>query len=65
MVTSPRSARSFHAATSRRASRSYRTAARAVAKAILRPAHSRHRRTGQAVGAPQRSQIGARMRGSA
>jgi hypothetical protein len=41
---------------------SYSTAARACANASRRPAHSLQRRTGQAVGAPQRSHQGAWMR---
>ena len=50
--------RSFHAATRRRTGSSYSTAARALTNASLRPVHSAQRRTGQAVGAPQRSQRG-------
>ena len=57
-----RSPRSFHAATRRRTGSSYSTAARALTNASLRPAHSAQRRTGQAVGAPQRSQRGGPMR---
>ena len=41
----------------------YETAARADANASRRPAHSRQRVTGQAVGAPQRAQSGAEILG--
>ena len=57
--------RSFHACTRRRTDSSYATAERARAKASRRPAHSRQRRTGQAVGAQHRSQRGPPSRGSA
>ena len=51
---SRRSPCSFQARTTARAGPAYTTAARAEAKASRRPAHSRHRSTGHAVGAPQR-----------
>jgi hypothetical protein len=50
--------RSFHAAMSDRAAPVYATAARAEAKPMRRPVHSRQRSTGQSVGAPQRPQLG-------
>ena len=58
----PRSPRSFQLRTSARAASSYAIAARADANASLRPAHSAQRRTGHAVGAPQRSQSGSGIR---
>ena len=58
----PRSPRSFQLRTSARAASSYAIAARADANASLRPAHSPQRRTGHAVGAPQRSQSGSGIR---
>jgi len=51
-----RSPCSFHAATRSRAAPEYATAARARRNARRRPAHSRHRSTGQSVGAPHRPQ---------
>jgi hypothetical protein len=60
-----RSPRSFQAATIRRTGSSYSTAARACANARRRPEHSAQRRTGHAVGAPQRSQPGGSIRRSA
>ena len=59
-AASGRRPRSFHARTSRRATPEYATAARADANASRRPEHSAQRLTGQAVGAPQRAQSGAR-----
>lgn len=56
--------RSFHAPTSARAPPSYTSAARALANASRRPAHSAQRRTGHGPGAPQRSQHGGRQRTS-
>jgi hypothetical protein len=56
--------RSFQAERTERTRGSYSTAALAEANAIRRPAHSRQRATGQAVGAPQRAQTGAAIRGS-
>jgi hypothetical protein len=47
-----------------RTTSSYSTAARACAKAIRLPEQSRQRRTGQAVGDPQRAQSGGEIRGS-
>ena len=57
--------RSFHAATIRRTGASYSTAARARAKASLRPEHSAQRGTGHAVGVPQRSHQGGTIRRNA
>ena len=62
---SRRRPRSFQATTTGRSRSSYASTARACAKASRRPAHSPQRRTGQAVGAPQREQSGGSMRRSA
>jgi hypothetical protein len=61
-AASLRRPRSFQAATIRRRGSSYATAARAFVNARRRPAHSAHRLTGQAVGAPQRSHHGLSIR---
>src|SRR5438094_317682 len=50
--------RSFQARTKGRAGPAYANAATALTKDRRRPAHSRQRSTGQAVGAPQRAQRG-------
>ena len=55
---------SFHAETSGLTGPVYTTPARADANASRRPAHSRQRSTGQAVGAPQRPQRGSVTRRS-
>src|SRR4051812_10103503 len=55
-----RSPRSFQARTSATGAPSYAKAEVAERKARRRPAHSRQRTTGQAVGAPQRSHRGGR-----
>jgi hypothetical protein len=56
---------SFQERTNVRARSSYTIAERARAKARRRPAHSAHRRTGQAPGEPHRSQTGGLSRTSA
>lgn len=65
-IAARRSPCSFHAATRSRAAPEYATAARARRNARRRPAHSRHRSTGQSVWAPQRPQVtGPRWRSDA